>query len=102
MNNAQDSLGEKMKIFETVIGLLNMLAPLPGKLESFRVMFNLVYRYLLFTGLFYFIFYVWTNKKFWHAKIQQRYPGKKNIFHEIKYSFITMVIFGIGIGIGID
>jgi len=71
-----------------------MLATLPGKLESFRVMFNLVYRYLLFTGLFYFIFYVWKNQRFWRAKIQQRYPGKKNIFHEIKYSFLTMLIFG--------
>ena len=71
-----------------------MLSNLPNAFESIRVMFNLVYRYLLFTGAFYLFFYVWKNKRYWYAKIQQRYPEKKHIFHEIKYSFITMVIFG--------
>jgi lathosterol oxidase len=69
-------------------------ANLPDKLDVARIMFNLVYRYLLFTGLFYVIFYIWKNKKFWYAKIQQRYPDRKHIIHEVKYSFLTMLIFG--------
>jgi lathosterol oxidase len=71
-----------------------MFSSLPNAFESLRVMFNLVYRYLLFTGAFYLIFYVWKNKKYWYSKIQQRYPERKNIIHEIKYSFLTMCIFG--------
>jgi sterol desaturase/sphingolipid hydroxylase (fatty acid hydroxylase superfamily) len=69
-------------------------APFPGKIETARMIFNLVYRYLLFTGAFYFIFYVALKKRFWFAKIQQRYPDNKNIVREIKYSFLTIVIFG--------
>jgi Delta7-sterol 5-desaturase len=71
-----------------------MPATLPDAFESVKVMFNLVYRYLLFTGAFYLFFYVWKNKKYWYSKIQQRYPEKRHILHEIKYSFITMLIFG--------
>jgi len=71
-----------------------MFSSLPNTIESLRVIFNIVSRYLLFTGSFYLVFYVWKNKRFWMAKIQQRYPEKKHIFNEIKYSFITMMIFG--------
>jgi lathosterol oxidase len=71
-----------------------MFSSLPNTIESIRVIFNIVSRYLLFTGSFYLVFYVWKHKRFWMAKIQQRYPEKKNILNEIKYSFITMLIFG--------
>jgi lathosterol oxidase len=52
-------------------------------------------RYLLFAGLTYLFFYVWRNKHYWHAKIQQRYPEKKHIIREIFYSTTTILIFGL-------
>jgi sterol desaturase/sphingolipid hydroxylase (fatty acid hydroxylase superfamily) len=52
-------------------------------------------RYLLFTGSFYLFFYIWRHKKYWFSKIQQRYPEKKYIIREIKYSFFTILIFGV-------
>ncbi|MVN20677.1 sterol desaturase [Mucilaginibacter sp. HMF7410] len=51
-------------------------------------------RYLLFAGLFYSFFYLWKNKPFWFAKIQQRYPENKHVAREICYSFLTILIFG--------
>jgi len=40
-------------------------------------------------------FYVWKKRKYWHLKIQQRFPGKEHILREIRYSFYTVFIFGI-------
>jgi lathosterol oxidase len=62
--------------------------------DTLKVLFNISIRYLLFTGTFYLFFYVWKNKRYWYSKIQQRYPGKRHIFREIKYSFFTVLIFG--------
>jgi len=50
--------------------------------------------YLLFAGIFYLVFYVWENKKYWYAKIQQRYPESKHIIRDLKYSAATVVVFG--------
>lgn len=61
---------------------------------SLLVLINIALRYLIFAGSFYFIFYVWKNKKYWSAKIQQRYPENKTIIAEIKNSFISILIFG--------
>jgi lathosterol oxidase len=72
-----------------------MFSSLANTFESLKVLFNLSYRYLLFTGSFYLFFYVWKNKKYWYSKIQQRYPERKHIFREIKYSVITILIFGV-------
>jgi lathosterol oxidase len=72
-----------------------MFSTAANTFESLKVIFNLVSRYLLFTGTFYLFFYVWKNRKYWYSKIQQRYPEKKHIIHEIKYSFFTMLIFGV-------
>ncbi|ASU36677.1 sterol desaturase family protein [Mucilaginibacter xinganensis] len=63
--------------------------------DTLNVLFNISIRYLLFTGLFYLFFYVWKNKKYWYSKIQQKYPDKQHIFREIKYSFFTVLIFGL-------
>jgi lathosterol oxidase len=71
-----------------------MISSIANTLDPLKVVFELTYRYLLFTGAFYLFFYVWKNKKYWHSKIQQRYPEKKYIIHEIKYSFFTILIFG--------
>jgi lathosterol oxidase len=72
-----------------------MLSTMPDKFEAIRMIFNLVSRYLLFTGLLYFIFYIWQHKRFLYAKIQQRYPRKKSVSAEIKNSFISILIFGV-------
>lgn len=72
-----------------------MFSSVANTLESLKVIFNISSRYLLFTGAFYLFFYVWKNKKYWYSKIQQCYPEKKHIFHEIKYSFLTILIFGV-------
>ncbi|MBS1523832.1 MAG: sterol desaturase family protein [Bacteroidetes bacterium] len=63
--------------------------------EITRVLFSIVGRYFLLAGIFYFIFYVWKNHKFWYAKIQQRYPENKHILREISYSMLSVLIFGI-------
>ena len=59
------------------------------------MVFNIVSRYLLFTGLAYVFFYLWKKRKYWFAKIQQRYPDNKQVLNEIKSSFISMCIFGV-------
>lgn len=49
-------------------------------------------RYLIFAGITFTIFYIIQKNAWFHRKIQQKFPGKKHITHEIKYSFITMFI----------
>jgi sterol desaturase/sphingolipid hydroxylase (fatty acid hydroxylase superfamily) len=63
--------------------------------NSLGVLFNMCFRYLLLTGIFYLFFYVWKHKKYWYAKIQQRYPENKQIIREIKYSVFSLVIFSV-------
>ncbi len=63
-------------------------------IDTLKLLFNISIRYLLFTGSFYLFFYVWRNKRYWYSKIQRVYPDKKHIIREIKYSFITVLIFG--------
>jgi len=60
-----------------------------------KALFSLTYRYFLFAGSLYFVFYVWKNKRFWYSKIQQRYPENKHILREIFYSLLTVLIFGV-------
>src|SRR3954471_10412406 len=62
--------------------------------DALKLLLNIAVRYLLFTGSFYLVFYVWKNKRYWASKIQQRYPEKQHIFREIRYSFFTVLIFG--------
>src|ERR1700749_3240653 len=72
-----------------------MFSSFPDKTQSITMVFNLVSRYLLFTGLAYVFFYIWKKRKFWLSKIQQRYPDNKRVMNEIKSSFISMCIFGV-------
>jgi sterol desaturase/sphingolipid hydroxylase (fatty acid hydroxylase superfamily) len=72
-----------------------MLSSLAHSFDSLMVLLSISMRYLLFTGSFYLFFYVWRNKRYWGAKIQQRYPENKHIINEIKNSFITILIFGV-------
>jgi Delta7-sterol 5-desaturase len=72
-----------------------MLSSLANSFDSLIVLFSISMRYLLFTGSFYVFFYIWRNKRYWGAKIQQRYPENKHIINEIKNSFVTILIFGV-------
>lgn len=62
---------------------------------AIAILFKLTFRYLLFTGIAYFFFYVWRKKYYWASKIQQRYPENKHIVREILYSVSTILIFGV-------
>ena len=64
-------------------------------LETLRVSLSLGLEFLAFAGTFFVFFYVWKKRKYWHLKIQQRFPGQKHIFREIRYSFFTVMIFGL-------
>jgi len=53
-----------------------------------------IIEFFIFTGLMYLAFYVWYKKKFWYAKIQQRYPDNNQIAREIKFCIINLFIAG--------
>jgi sterol desaturase/sphingolipid hydroxylase (fatty acid hydroxylase superfamily) len=54
-------------------------------------------RYLLIAGAFYAVFYrLWKNY-FTDRKIQRKFPGRRQVGEEIKYSLITFAIYGSGI-----
>jgi Delta7-sterol 5-desaturase len=72
-----------------------MLPTFNSPSDVLKIMFNLGTRYLIFTGSFYLLFYVLLRRKFWFAKIQQRYPENKFIIREIVNSVITIGIFGL-------
>jgi len=50
--------------------------------------------FFIFTGIVFLVAYVWKKKKFWYAKIQERYPDNKQIAREIKYCIISLLIAG--------
>jgi sterol desaturase/sphingolipid hydroxylase (fatty acid hydroxylase superfamily) len=52
-----------------------------------------IFHYILIAGGFYLFFYTWLKKFFWRAKIQQQYAKNKHIIRDIKYSFLTIIIF---------
>lgn len=64
-------------------------------ISSLSVLFSISVKYLLFAGLLYAVFYVWKSRPFWLAKIQRQYPQNKHVLREIRYSFLTIVIFGL-------
>jgi Delta7-sterol 5-desaturase len=59
------------------------------------ILFKLTFRYLLFTGIAYFFFYLLRKRRYWASKIQQRYPENKHVLREIFYSVVTILIFGL-------
>lgn len=55
---------------------------------------NLI-RYFFFAGLAYLLFYVWKRKEWYYLKIQKKFPANSQLFREILYSLITILIFGV-------
>ncbi len=70
-----------------------------ANLEDSMWLYWLVYfvllslRYVLFAGVAYLFFYVWRKRAWLSRKIQQKYPERKRILFEIKYSFSSLAIF---------
>ncbi len=57
-------------------------------------------RYLLFAGAAWLLFYRIYKSQWLHKKIQERFPKPKAVLTEIKYSFLSLVIFSFtGIGV---
>ena len=52
-------------------------------------------RYIIFAGSAFLVFYVIKRQDWIHMKIQQKFPERKRILHEIFYSFLTFAIFGL-------
>ena len=50
-------------------------------------------RYLIFAGTAYLIYYIIKRQDWLFMKIQQRFPERKQILTEIKYSAITFTVF---------
>ncbi|PZR34708.1 MAG: sterol desaturase [Azospira oryzae] len=61
--------------------------------EFWQVMIASSFRYFVFAGITYLVFYVWRRKNWLHYKIQQKSPTSKAVNAELKYSMITLFIF---------
>jgi Delta7-sterol 5-desaturase len=55
----------------------------------------IIFRYLVFAGLAYWIFYVWGRSKFLHIKIQEKFPVSASILYEIINSIFSAFLFGL-------
>lgn len=52
-------------------------------------------RYAFFAGGLFLLFYVWKRKDWFYRKVQQKFPEKKRIVHEVRYSLSSFVIFSL-------
>ena len=52
-------------------------------------------RYTLFAGLGWMLGYVWFKRRWWKRKIIARMPTSEEVRREIRYSAVTLVVFGI-------
>lgn len=50
-------------------------------------------RYIVMAGFAYLVFWVLFREKLKHKIIQKKLPEKEKIFHELKYSAVTLLIF---------
>jgi len=61
-----------------------------GQIALFQLIMNSV-RYFPIAGAVFLIFWVWKKVDWEHFQIQGKFPGQ--IWHEIRWSFLTLVIF---------
>ncbi len=54
-----------------------------------------LFSYIFIAGGLYFVFYFWKRKELWKAKIQVNFPSYKHTIRDIKYSFSSLIVFGI-------
>lgn len=55
--------------------------------------FTLGARYLIFAGSAYLLYYVIKRQDWFYAKIQQKFPERKQILTEVKYSVLSFFVF---------
>lgn len=53
----------------------------------------LLFHFFIVAGILFLIFYVWDKRRLLYLKIQQKFPQKRFVFSEIKYSVYTSLIF---------
>ena len=53
------------------------------------------FRYVLFAGIAFLVLYVLGKKALVRFKIQQKFPERKHMFREIKYSILSLSIFAL-------
>ena len=67
-----------------------------GESMRFLIPFvQIVVRYLLFAGSAYMFFYGWRHREWVYRKIQAKFPEKKHLLREIRYSILTAAIFAL-------
>jgi lathosterol oxidase len=74
---------------------MHEFSSLANLIDTLKVSVFLSVRFFLFAGSIYLVFYVWKKKDLFYLKIQQRFPDKEYVIREIKYSFLTVFIFGL-------
>lgn len=62
-------------------------------LRAFLQYAFLLVRYVIFAGGVYLFFYIIRKRKWFVAKIQEKYPEREQILREIKYSLLSFVVF---------
>lgn len=73
--------------------MIEFLSPIGPVIKAMIAFTMLSLRYFMIAGLAYLFFYVIRNRQWFYRKIQQKFPGRKKIRHEIKYSLLTFIIF---------
>lgn len=86
-----------MLCYISCVNITGMSQLLPDDISLFwRWIFTygmLLGRYLLFAGIAYLIYYVFKRRDWLFMKIQQKFPERKQILTEIKYSLLTFAVF---------
>lgn len=59
----------------------------------------LLLRYVLFSGIPYLWFYVFRRQQYEVSKLQASFPSRQQIWKEILYSILTLLIYSIGISV---
>ncbi len=64
-------------------------------LTTFGITIETGLRYAFFAGLAWLLCYVFFKRRWWHRKIVQRDPPSADVRRELRYSLITLVVFGV-------
>ena len=69
---------------------------LPTAAETFiRTVAKLGLRYGVAAGFLYLLFYVWKRRAWFHHKIQLKTPESRQLRHELTWSALTLLVFGV-------
>ncbi|MBU44275.1 MAG: sterol desaturase [Spirochaetaceae bacterium] len=63
-----------------------------GQVARFQFFMNFV-RYYPVAGLLFLVVWVWGKRRYIGSRIQQKWPDSGKIWHEIRWSFVTLLVF---------